>query len=227
MRRVGGEQDDREDRERERRRIEDVHAAAVPLPAHERLAGKAERDQGKLQGEPVVLEPEKQVGAEDDREGAKPQAVFLAPRPRQEHVERVGKQELADEQRQEVVDRRPVPPPIGVHGELTAALNVMLRARRHEAQVRRTARANRQHRVPGQQQRGRSPERPCERLALPQPGQQGECEEARREDEGRGKTLNSPDDALYTTGQPWATPGKGPADAAHCEIDRRPPVATF
>ena len=94
--------------------IEDVDAPAVALPAHERLAEEADRDQQELQDEPVVLEPEEQVGAEDDRERAEAEQVALAPRPRQQHVEGVGEEELPDEQRHVVVDRRPVLAPVGV-----------------------------------------------------------------------------------------------------------------
>ena len=80
----------------------------------------------ELQDEPVVLEPEKQVRAEDDRKRTEAEHVLFAARPRQQHVERVGEEQLREEQRHEVVDRRPVPAPVGVDGELAKALDVML-----------------------------------------------------------------------------------------------------
>src|SRR5688572_19248690 len=102
-----------------------MDAPAIALPTDKRLADKPQRDQRELQAEPVVFEPEKQVRAEDDREGAETEDVVFAPRPRQQHVECVGKEQLAEEKRREIVDGRPVPSPICVDGELTRALDVM------------------------------------------------------------------------------------------------------
>ena len=61
------QQAERKDRQRDRRWIEDVGAPAVALPGDELLAQHGRRDHQKLQVEPVVPEPQEQVGAEDDR----------------------------------------------------------------------------------------------------------------------------------------------------------------
>ena len=47
--------------------IEDVDAPAVAFPLDEGLAEEADGDEQELEGEPVVLEPQEEVGAEDDR----------------------------------------------------------------------------------------------------------------------------------------------------------------
>ncbi len=53
-------------------------APAVAFPADERLAEEADGDEQELEGEPVVLEPQEQVGAEDDRD--RPEAEPVGPR---------------------------------------------------------------------------------------------------------------------------------------------------
>ena len=45
------------------------------MPTNEFLAQKAHRDHQELQVEPVVPEPEEQVDASDDRDGAEAQRV--------------------------------------------------------------------------------------------------------------------------------------------------------
>ena len=124
----GDDQGQREDRERERRGVEDVDEAAVPLPADQLLGGEAERHQDELEVEPVVREPEEQVDAEDDGNGAEAEPVRVPPRPAEQQVEPVGEDELAGDERDGVVDRRPVPAPVEEHGRLRAGLQVVLRA---------------------------------------------------------------------------------------------------
>src|SRR5687768_15606697 len=106
-----------------------MHAAAVALPAHKSLAEEAQRDECELQAEPIVLEPEKQVGAENNWEGAEANDIRFAPRPRQQHVEGIGEEQLTEKKRREIINGRPIPSPIRVHAELTKALNVVLRPR--------------------------------------------------------------------------------------------------
>ena len=94
------------------------------------LPRKPDGDEQELEGEPVVPEPQEQVGAEDDREAARSRPKVLAARPRQQHVEGVGEEQLADEQRHVGVDRRPVPAPVGVDAQRGSTLDVVLRPRR-------------------------------------------------------------------------------------------------
>ena len=60
---------------------------AVAVPLHERLAGEAESNQHELPVKPVVLEPEKQVGAEDDGKGTKP--IYSSPRDQNRRMSKV------------------------------------------------------------------------------------------------------------------------------------------
>ena len=126
--RPGGDEREGEDRERERRGVEDVDPAAVPLPAQQLLGREAERHEHELEVEPVVPEPEEQVDAEDDRHRAEADPVGVAPGPAEEQVEPVGEGELAGDERDGVVDRRPVPAPVEEHGGLRAGLQVVLGA---------------------------------------------------------------------------------------------------
>ena len=82
--RAGREQHQREHREGEGGRVEDVNPFAVSIPSHERLAEESKRDQHELHAEPIVFEPQKQIGAEDDRERAEADDKWLASRPRQQ-----------------------------------------------------------------------------------------------------------------------------------------------
>src|SRR5262245_42736326 len=65
----------------------------------------------ELQIEPVGLEPQKQVDAENDREEAESNRVGAAARPDQQHLGCVREQQLRDQERRRLVDLRPVPAP--------------------------------------------------------------------------------------------------------------------
>ena len=76
--------------------------------------------------EPVVREPEEQVDAEDDGNGAEAEPVRVAPGPAEQQVESVGEGELAGDEGKRVVDGGPVPAPVEEDGRLRAGLDVVL-----------------------------------------------------------------------------------------------------
>ena len=129
-RRAGDDEHEREEGQGECRRVEDVAAPAVAFPLDEGLAEEADGDEQELEGEPVVLEPQEQVGAEHDRNRPEADAEGPLARPRQQGVERVGEEHLREQQRQVGVDRRPVVAPVGVDAQVAAHLDVVLRPRR-------------------------------------------------------------------------------------------------
>ena len=145
-----GEQDEREQRQRERRRVEDVHA---PPSRSQRTKALPEThgDEQKLQAEPVVLEPQEQVRAEDDRERPEAEQIGLAARPGQQHVERVREEQLRRRAAGEVVDRRPVPAPVRVNGGGTRSGRSAGPGRRDQAAG--DPPADGQHRLPDEQHR--------------------------------------------------------------------------
>ena len=63
---AGDQQAERKHRQWKRRGIEDVHPPAFPVPTDQLFRGKPERHHRELQVEPVRLEPEEQIDAEDD-----------------------------------------------------------------------------------------------------------------------------------------------------------------
>ena len=69
------------------------------VPADQLLAGERQCNHQELQVEPIRLEPEEQVDAEDDRERTEAERVGVAPRPGEQHVERVGEEELRGDER--------------------------------------------------------------------------------------------------------------------------------
>ena len=71
-----------------------MHAAAIALPADELFTQKTHSDHHELHVEPLVVEPEKQIGAEDNGNRPKAEAVAAAPRPSEQHAEGVGEQDL-------------------------------------------------------------------------------------------------------------------------------------
>ena len=71
-----------------------MHAAAISLPADELFTQKTHSDHHELHVEPLVVEPEKQIGAEDNGNRPKAEAVAAAPRPSEQHAEGVGEQDL-------------------------------------------------------------------------------------------------------------------------------------
>ena len=114
------------------------------------LAAKPTATMRNWKVEPVRLEPEEQVDAEDHRKGAEAERVGLPPRPAKQHVEGVGEEQLRGDERGGVVDRPPVPAPVEQHRTLRARLEVVLlpqddlqreRAARRAGRERRAARS--------------------------------------------------------------------------------------
>ena len=70
---------------------------AVSLPLHKLLSHESDGYHQELQVKPVVPEPNKQVGTEDDRERAEAENVLVTTRPAQEHVKPVGEKYLGDQ----------------------------------------------------------------------------------------------------------------------------------
>ena len=191
--RPGGDEGQREDREREGRGVEDVHPAAVPFPAQQLLGREAERHQQELEIEPVVPEPEEEVDAEDDRDGAEAHPLRVAPGPAEEQVEPVGEGELPRDERNRVVDRRPVPAPVEEHGGLRAGLQVVLGARGELERPATAAAAparwrDGQQDVPGGQHARGAEKRPEQRRALVDARKEGE----RGQRERRGERYPEP-----------------------------------
>src|SRR4051812_36317208 len=75
-------------RQWEGRRIEDVRSPPILIPPNQFFRSKTERHQCKLQIEPVWLEPEEQIDAEDHRKRSETKSEDVASRPGQQHVER-------------------------------------------------------------------------------------------------------------------------------------------
>ena len=194
MRRAGGNQRHREQRKRKRRRVEDVHQPAVTVPPDELLPEEPDGDEEELQVEPVVPEPEEQVRAEDDRKRPEPEDEAAAARPRQQHVERVGEDDLRDQQPRVVVDRPPVPPPVRVDRDVAHRLDVVLRAGRGQDD-RQTSSAPEevQRRLPDDQRTDDRPERSEDERMRLDARCQGNQEQRNRQ--GRGNPRDIPDRA--------------------------------
>ena len=165
---AGRQQRQREHRQRKRRRIEDVGPSSVLVPADALLRREADGDHEELEVEPVRLEPEKEVGAEDDRERAEPERIRVAPRPGEQHVERVGEQQLGDDQVGVLVDRRPVPSPVQEDRRVRAGLHVVLGARNdlEDEDADAAPRGDQQDEGPCQQDRGAAENRPEQPVVL-------------------------------------------------------------
>ena len=71
----------------------------VPVPANQLLGREAQTDHDELEVEPVRLEPEEQVDAEDHRKGTEAEHVASTPRPAEQHVERVREDQLRGDER--------------------------------------------------------------------------------------------------------------------------------
>ncbi|GIT67378.1 MAG: hypothetical protein Ct9H300mP25_08500 [Acidobacteriota bacterium] len=54
-----------------------MYSASLSFPTNELFGKKPDGDHEKLQVKPIITEPEKKIGAEDDREGSKSQYIFL------------------------------------------------------------------------------------------------------------------------------------------------------
>jgi hypothetical protein len=126
--RAGDEQAERKEAERKRRGIEDVNAASVLVPANELLGEESDRHHQELEVEPVRLEPQEQVDAENDRKRTESERVRLAARPPEQDVEGIGEQKLGGEKVERVVHLAPVPAPIQHDRELRAGLQIVLLA---------------------------------------------------------------------------------------------------
>ena len=123
---AGDEQAERKHREWKRRGIEDVRVPSVLVPADQLFGGEADRHHDELQIEPVRLEPEEQIDAEDDRERTEAERVGVAPRPAEQHVEGVREEQLGGDEVGRVVHLTPVPAPVQQHRALRAGLQVVL-----------------------------------------------------------------------------------------------------
>ena len=97
------------------------------MPDDEFLRQEADRNQDELVDEPIVLERQEQVGAEDDRQRPEAQAPFLPARPGEQPLEGEGEDDLRDEQERVVGNERPIETPEDVDGQMQAGLDVMRR----------------------------------------------------------------------------------------------------
>ena len=68
----------------------------VKIFREELLAQDTRGDEQKLEIEPVVAKPEKQVGAENDGHRAETQNPLFAARPADQHVERIHERKLSE-----------------------------------------------------------------------------------------------------------------------------------
>jgi hypothetical protein len=133
-----------------------VRVHTVARPAQELLGEKAERHHRELQIEPVVLKPQEQVDAENDRERPETERELAPVRPGEQAVETVGKQELRGNERRGVIDLAPVVAPIQDDRALLTGLQVVLAAQhdfeRHHLPTAQNA--EQQHAPREQEQRG-------------------------------------------------------------------------
>ena len=106
-----------------------MRGSAVFFPADQVFGGEPGGHHQELKVEPIRLEPEKQVDAEDHREWTEAQGVGVPPRPREQHLEPIGEKELGGNEIYRAVDLTPVPPPIQQYGSLSTCLEVVLPAR--------------------------------------------------------------------------------------------------
>ena len=100
--------------------------------------------------------------------GPKPSRCVVPPRPAEQQVEPVGEDELAGDEGNRVVDRRPVPAPVEEDGRLRTRLQVVLCARRDLQRPAPAAapRRNEQHDVPRAERERGAEERPEERRVV-------------------------------------------------------------
>ena len=99
----------------------------IARPLDEFLAEDARGDHEELQEEPIVAKPHEEVRAQDDRKRAAAEYPAIAAKPRDEHVETVGEEQLRRDQRDVSVDLAPVPSPVGINAGLHRRLDVMNR----------------------------------------------------------------------------------------------------
>ena len=160
-----------------------MRAPSVPVPTNQLFRGQPERHHRELQIEPVRLEPEEQIDAEDDRKRSEAESVGVAPRPAEQHVERVREDQLGEDEGRKGVDRRPIPAPIQQHRALRAGLQVMLLPQDHLQRERPPAAPgpNEQHRIPGAQRSGGAQKRPQRVRVLANRSQECKAGETERE----------------------------------------------
>ena len=124
-----------------------MYAPPVPVPADQFFRGQSERHHRELQIEPVRLEPEEQIDAEDDGKRCEAESVGVAARPAEQHVERIREEQLREDEGREGIDRRPIPAPVQQHRSLRAGLQIVLFPQ-HDFERERSSGENEQHRVP-------------------------------------------------------------------------------
>ena len=56
-----------------------MYSATIPVPANKFFSKESDCDHEELQVKPIIAEPEEEIGAKDDGEGAKPHCVFFSP----------------------------------------------------------------------------------------------------------------------------------------------------
>ncbi len=189
---IGGPREDepeRQDGERERRGVEDVHALAVLLPAQELLGREGQRDHQELPVEPVRLEPEEQVHAEDDGHDAEADLLLVAPRPAEQGVEGVGEDDLREDDPGRGVDPVGVPTPVDVDGALHERLHPVRPAQDvvHPQRPAAAGRRQEERGVPDEQHAGRAQEGPEHPRARVHRGDEREGREHQGEDQGEAK----------------------------------------
>ena len=191
VRAAGDDQGQREHREREGGRIEDVRGTSLPVPPDELLGEEPHCDHRELQKEPLRPEPEEQVDAEDNWKWPESECVRVAARPGHEAVDGVRKNQLGQDEGEERIDNAGVPSPIEKHRPLCARLQPVLRAR-HELERELPARATRrdsERRAPCQHRDSRANER-AQQGRLLSYGE--EREDAERRDERTGERERLP-----------------------------------
>jgi hypothetical protein len=128
----------------------------ILVPADELFRGEADRDHHKLQVEPILLEPQKQIRTQDDWQRPEPERIRVASRPGEQHVERVREEQLRDDQIRRFVHGPPIPTPIQEDRRVGTCLNVVLRSQHNlEVQCAVVAKGrNEQDAVPREQDGG-------------------------------------------------------------------------
>ena len=165
----------------------------VTGPCHQLLPEEPDGDHQELQDEPVVTEPEKQVGAQNDRERAEPKSPRVASRPGQQHVEGVRKHDLRDDEPGVIGHLRPVPSPVEEYAAVSHELQIVVLpqrdfARQHPARARH---APPQGHLPDEQGAAGQPERPRQPFAATNPRQETQQEQQQNRIQGqpnRGET---------------------------------------
>src|SRR5579875_2079728 len=96
-----------------------------PPPSYEFLTQHTGGNHQKLQIEPIVPEPKKEICTHDDWKWSETQEPFVPPRPAHQHVECVSKHNLRDNERHIVVHLAPIPTPVGINATVHHELHIM------------------------------------------------------------------------------------------------------